>query len=64
MVRERRGSGGMYGLGALASSYEVTNTTRAVGDLVQREFESEMERRKAKYISKRRGELGKVAICI
>ena len=54
----------MYGLGALASSYEVTNTTRAVGDLVQREFESEMERRKAKYISKRRGELGKVAICI
>ena len=60
MVQERRGSGGMYGLGALASSHEVTSTTKGVGDLLHREFESELTRRKREYAQKRQKELVKV----
>lgn len=60
VVKERRGSGGMYGLGALASSYEVTSTTKAVGDLLHHEFESELVRRKREYLQRRHTELTKV----
>lgn len=59
-VNERRGSGGIYGLGALASSHEVTSTTKAVGDLLHREFESELTRRKREYLQRRHKQLMKV----
>ena len=54
VVRARRNSGGLYGAGALASSYEVSQDTKAIGDLVCREFESEMMRKKAQVLQKRR----------
>eukprot|EP01043_Picozoa_sp_COSAG02_P011430 COSAG02_NODE_420_length_22610_cov_22.488694_13_plen_919_part_00 len=60
VVKARRGSGGMYGLGALASSHEVTSTTKAVGDLLHREFESELTRRKREYLQRRHKQLMKV----
>ena len=46
--------GTRYGAGALASSYEVSQDTKEIGDLVCREFESEMMRKKAQVLRKRR----------